>query len=237
MIEHRTATLTARLNVMSAARRWRWILLALMAPLAAATPGQAQQFSAELMRTADGSTTSAGQLHVSGDKVRIESPDFPDGFFLIDGAKPAAYFVRPAPHLFMDARQSTVLTRLFVPVDADNPCRQWQKMAEVAGLEGQGEWRCEVVGAESIGGREARAYRATPAAGHAFTGWIDGVRKFPLRIKTDDGTVIAATSIRDERQAADLFELPQGARKFDPAALIEQIKQSDVWVAAPQPAP
>jgi hypothetical protein len=232
MIEHSKTTLKA----MSAARGLRWSLLALTAAVAAATPGQAQQFSAELVRTADGSTASAGELHVSGDKVRIESPDFSDGFFLIDGAKPAAYFVRPAAGLFMDAKQSTALTRLFVPVDPDNPCRQWQAMAEIAGLEKQGDWHCEPAGAETIDGRETMAYRATPGAGHAFTGWIDRLRKFPLRIRTDDDAVVTVGSIRDEQQAANLFELPKGARKFDPLALIEQMKRSDVWVAAPKPA-
>jgi len=33
--------------------------------------------------------------------------------------------------------------------------------------------------------------------------------------------------------AAELFEMPAGLRKFDPRALIEQIKQSDVWVDQP----
>ena len=151
--------------------------------------------------------------------------------------KPAAYFVRPAQGVYMDARQSTALTRLFVPVDPDNPCRQWQTMAATAGLPEQGDWHCELVAAETIEARETIVYRATPAAGHAFTGWIDRIRKFPLRIKTDDGAVVTAASIRDEQQAAVLFELPKGARKFDPQALIERIKQSDVWVAAPDPAP
>ena len=228
---------TTRLKAIAAAPGLRWSLLALTAALATATTGQAQQFSAELMRTQDGSTASAGQLHVSGDKVRIESPDFSDGFFLIDGAKPVAYFMRPAAGLFMDARQSTALTRRFVPVDPDNPCRQWQATATIAGLEKQGDWHCEPVGVEAIDGRETLAYRATPGAGHAFTGWIDRIRKFPVRIRTDDGAVVTAASIRDEQQAANLFELPKGARKFDPQALIDQIKQSDVWVAEPKPAP
>lgn len=228
---------TIRLGVISAMPGLRWSLLALMAAVTTATPGKAQQFSAELMRTQDGSTATAGHLRVSGDKVRIESPDFPDGFFLVDAAKPAAYFVRAAPGVFMEARQSTALTRLFVPVDPDNPCRQWQAMAEVAGLAAQGDWRCEPAEAEVIGGRETMAYRAIPATGRAFVGWIDRIRRFPLRIKTDDGTVVTAESIREEPQAATLFEMPKGARKFDPQALIERIKQSDVWVAAPKPAP
>lgn len=234
MIERSKIRLRAAISAMPGLRGG---LLALMAALAGATPGQGQQFSAELMRTQDGSTAAAGHLRVSGDKVRIESPDFPDGFFLIQGAKPAAYFVRPVQGVFMDARQSTALTRLFVPVDPDDPCRQWQAMAEIAGLAAQSDWHCEGAGVETIDARETMAYRATSATGRSFTGWIDRIRRFPLRIRTDDGAIVTAESIRDEQQAADLFEMPKGARKFDPRALIEQIKQSDVWVAAPKPAP
>lgn len=233
MNEHRMI----RLRVMSAMPGLRWTPLALIAALAAGTPGRAQQFSAELTRTQHGVTASAGYLRVAGDKVRIESPDFPDGFFLIDGSKLAANFVRPAPGVFMDARQSTVLTRLFVPLDPDNPCRQWQAMAKVAGLADEGDWHCQPAGTETIDAHETMAYRATPATGHSFVGWVDRIRRFPLRIRTDDGAIVTVERISDEAQAASLFEIPKGARKFDPQALIEQIKQSDVWVTAPKPAP
>ncbi len=233
MIERRKS----RLAVISAMSGLRWDLLVLIAALAISTPGRAQQFSAELMRSQDGTTASMGHLRVSGEKVRIESPDFPDGFFLIDGAKPAAYFVRPGPGIFMDARQSSPLVRLFAPVDPDNPCRQWQAMAEIAGLTDQGGWRCEPAETDIIGGRETTAYRAIPANGSSFIGWIDRARRFPLRIKSQDGAVITAETIRDEPQDSALFELPKHARKFDPRALIEQIKQSDVWVDEPKPAP
>jgi hypothetical protein len=212
-------------------------LLVLIAELAAGTASRAQQFSAELVRTQQGAATPAGHLRVSGDKVRIESPDFPDGFFLIDGAKPAAYFVRPASAVFMDAKQSSALVRLFVPVDPDNPCRQWQATAKVAGLADQGDWHCEPSAAEAIGGQQALVYHATAATGSSFTAWIDRARGFPLRIKIDDGAIFSAERIHDEQQAANLFELPKGAHKFDPQALIERIKQSDVWVATPAPAP
>jgi hypothetical protein len=215
----------------------RFGLLALTLALTCSTPGRAQQFSAELVRKQYGVTTPMGQLRVSDDKVRIESPDFPDGFFLIDGGQPSAYFVRPAARLFMDAKQSNALTRLFVTVDPDNPCRQWQAMAQVAGLADHDNWRCEQIGIETIGVRETTAFRAVPGNGRSFVGWIDRAHRFPLQIKTDDGSIVTTESIRDEEQPASLFELPKGARKFDPQALIERIKQSDVWVAPPTPAP
>jgi hypothetical protein len=84
-----------------------------------------------------------------------------------------------------------------------------------------------------IGGEEVIAYRASSAAGAELTAWIDRKRKFPSRIKTPDGALVLVQNIRDEPVAAELFELPKGLRKFDPQALIDRIKKSDVWVAAP----
>src|SRR4249920_2329445 len=101
---------------------------------------QGQQFSADLVSRQGEATAPAGRLSVLGDKVRLETPELADGFFLIDGAKPAAYFVRPAAHIYMEARQSSRLTRWFVPVNPDEPCRQWQTMARLAGVAHLGDW-------------------------------------------------------------------------------------------------
>jgi hypothetical protein len=214
-------------------RAWLGLLALACGLLCGRAPAQAQQFSADLLTMqGDGAAGApAGKLRVFDDKVRIETPELADGFFLIDGAKPTAYFVRPAARVFMDARQSSRLTGLFVPVDPANPCRQWQAMARLAEAADQGDWRCERTGEATIGGRSTTAYRAVSASGRVLLGWIDAVRKFPLQIKTEDGVTITAENIRDEPQPEQLFEIPKGLRKFDPRILIQQIKQSDVWVA------
>jgi hypothetical protein len=210
-----------------------WLGLVAVAGLLACGSTRAQQFSADLViKQQDGAAaTPAGRLRVFGDKVRIETPELADGFFLIDGSEPAAYFVRPATQVFMNAKQSSRLTRLFVSVDPADPCRQWQTMARLAGITEQGGWHCERTGEPTAGLQNTVGYRAVSAPGAEFLGWIDAARKFPLRIKTEEGTVITAENIRDEPQAASSFEIPPGYRKFDPLALIQQIKQSDVWVA------
>jgi hypothetical protein len=199
---------------------------------------QAQNFSADLVRTAihGGAAASFGKLRVSDDKVRIETPDFPDGFFLIDGASRAAYFARPGERVFMDARQSSRLTQLFVPIDLGDPCRQWQAMAKLAGAtDREDPWRCERVGEESVGGRDVVVYRAISSPGRELLGWIDPKLKFPLRIRLEDGMSISVENIREEPQPAPLFEIPSGFRKFDPQALLKRIKQSDVWVEETPP--
>src|ERR1700740_1423897 len=86
---------------------------------------QAQQFSADIVMRREAASMPAGRLHVLDGKGRIETPELTGGFFLVDATKPSAYFVRPAARIYMDARRSSELTRLLVPVDPDEPCRQW----------------------------------------------------------------------------------------------------------------
>ncbi|MCA6123850.1 hypothetical protein J6500_18380 [Bradyrhizobium sp. WSM 1704] len=198
----------------------------------AAASAAAQQFSADLVRTGGGAT-AAGHLRVSGEKARIEAPAVPDGFFLVDATKPTAYFVRPQARVFMDSRQSSPLTRTFVTVDPDDPCRQWLMMAQLAAEKQPETWRCGRDGEEMIGGRNTEVYRVEAGSGLGFVGWVDRERRFPLRIKTADGVMISADHVRDEPQPAQSFEIPAGARKFDPQALIRRIQQSDVRVAPP----
>ena len=221
--------------VLSSSRMWVRLLVLVGASLGGVAAAGAQQFSADLVVTHGEAPASAGKLRVRDGKVRLETPDLADGFFLIDGARPNAMFVRPASRIFMEARQSSRLTQLFVPVDPADPCAQWQAMAKVAGVPEQGAWHCERVGEESIGGRDATIVRAVSSPGLDLVGWVDPVLKFPLRIKTADGAIFTAENLREEPQPAEAFVIPAGFRKFDPQALIQQIKQSDVWVEAPAP--
>ncbi|WP_375787171.1 hypothetical protein ACE10Z_06310 [Bradyrhizobium sp. Pha-3] len=209
-------------------------LLVAVAILAhAPMPAAAQQFSADLVAGRDEATTVLGTLRVSQQKARIEATALPDGFFLIDMAKPAAVFVRPGAHVFMEARQSSPLTRMFVPVDPDDPCRQWLAIAQLSAPIDPATWHCRRDRPEAIAGRDMDVYRIVAPSGAGFVGWVDRARGFPVQIKTADGTVIVADHIRDEPQPAQTFEIPAGLRKFDPQALIRRIQQSDVWVAQP----
>ncbi|MET4385998.1 hypothetical protein ABIB73_001743 [Bradyrhizobium sp. F1.4.3] len=207
----------------------------LIASNLAATPTSAiaQQFSADLVARKAETTTALGILRVSERKAKIEAAAFPDGFFLIDTATPAAYFVRPGAQVFMDARRSSPLTRMFIPVDPDNPCREWLVMTQLSAPTDLTTWSCQRYGEETVAGRKTDVYRVATLSSSGFIGWVDRERRFPVQIKTEDGTIITADHIRDETQPAQAFEIPAGARKFDPLALIRRIQQSDVWVAPP----
>jgi hypothetical protein len=198
-------------------------------------PAQAQQFSAEIVsRRADGDIVGKpARLYVADRKVRIETPDLPHHVLIVDGAVPAAYAVAPAQRIFMDAKQSSRLTRLFVPLDPDNPCPQWQAMAEVAGLPDQrGRWRCDVADRETIQGRNTVKFIATSPQGHS-TGWIDPHLKFPLKIEADDGSILELRNIEEAPQPAERFAIPSDYKKYDLARLIEYLKHTDIWVEPP----
>ncbi|MGO8914499.1 MAG: hypothetical protein ACLQJR_01165 [Stellaceae bacterium] len=210
------------------------LALGLLGGLAlAGAPAAAQHFSADLVTSPAGSAT--GKLYVADGKVRIETPDFPGGFFLVDGDAKSAYFVRPAQRVFMAARQSTRLTRILVPLDPDDPCGQWQAMAESAGAAASGErWQCERLGGETIDGRETVKYRALSPQHRQHDGWVAPDLRFVVRLETEDGAVLELRNITEGPQPPELFVLPAGYRKFDPQRLIDRIKHSDVWVEAPK---
>jgi hypothetical protein len=197
-------------------------------------PARAQQFSANIVRTNAGAQPPAvaGKIYVSGNKVRIETPDVSDGFFLVDTSIPASYFVRPSQHVFMDSKQSSQLTQFLVPVDLDDPCRQWQAMTGIAdGNSQSAAWTCQRVGHAAVGGLvDTIEYRASWPKGGAMRAWIDPRLKWPVRLTMADGAVVDLKNIQEQPQPASLFEIPSGYRKFDPKALLERIKQSDVWV-------
>jgi hypothetical protein len=193
----------------------------------------ATNFSADLIRLQQGvPAVPAGRLAVSGGRARIDVPELPDGYFIIDAAEPSAIFVRAASSIYMDARRSSRLTRWFVPVDTADPCPRWQAMARLAGEPDRGGWHCEREGEAVIDGRNTMVYRAMVGSEQQFVASIDPTLGFPLRIELGDGTAFAVEAVTQQPLKSELTQIPAGFRKFDPQALIKRIKQSDVWVDA-----
>jgi hypothetical protein len=194
-------------------------LVSLLLVLGAGSRAQSppQQFAADIVKrdSAGAVVGPAAKLYVSDLKTRIEAPEASGGYFITDAEAGTALFVRAAQHVFMDAKQSTPLTRIFIRVDPRDPCRQWEAAALVAGIPGTGNWRCDGVKAAAV---------------------IDPELRFPIKWQSPDGGTFALENIRNEAQPAYLFAVPAGYRKLDPQALVEQIKRSDVWApASPSP--
>jgi hypothetical protein len=196
-------------------------------------PVQAQQFSAELIagNSTGGTVGRPGKIFVANRKVRIETSDFPNSFLIVDSNIPAAYLVRQRLRVFMDAKQSSRLTRLFVaPGDLD-PCTQWRTMAEVAGIvigDG-GQWRCETAETESLDGRASRKFRITSPSDRA-TAWIDVQLNFPVKFEIDDGAVLALRNIEEGPQPPETFDVPGNFKKFNQQLFLERLKRTDIWV-------
>jgi hypothetical protein len=209
----------------------RVAIATLAALLAVSTTATAQPFSAQLSRRDKDGQISTGRLAVADDKVRIETPELPNGFFIIRGDARAVYFVQPDHRVFMDARESSILTEILVPVDPEAPCPQWQAMAEISmSAEGGAAWRCERLGEDTFDGRATIRYGMTSPRGKHYSAWIDPRLRFVVRIEADDGTTTELVDVREGPQPDRAFEIPAGLRKFDPRQLIELMKHSDVWV-------
>jgi hypothetical protein len=221
--------------------RWAITLcfaLGLPGAAASAEAAPAQEFSADIVtRDAAGLTVgTAARLYVAKRKVRIETPEAPTGFFLIDGDTGAALFVQPTQRVFMDAKRSTRLTQIFIPVDPLDPCRQWWAAVDHAGMPSAGsDWRCGRMDAASVGHRDTIEYRVVFRDHESSQRWIDPDLEFPVKQRAADGTTTVLEHIRIEAQPASLFAVPPGSRKFDPQALIDRIKHSDVWAGHASP--
>jgi hypothetical protein len=213
--------------------RWELAILLLLQASSsqAQVPSPPQEFSADIVRR-DASGAANGpvaKLHVSRQKTRIDSVDAPGGFFITDGDAGTAFFVRPAQHVYMDAKQSTPLTQIFVSVDPRDPCRQWQTAARIAGAGYPQDWQCERITSTMIDSHPVIEYQVLSPGHVPSRRWIESALGFPFKSQTGDGSTIALENIRIESQPPSLFSVPPDYRKLDPQALIERIKHSDVW--------
>jgi hypothetical protein len=210
------------------------VLCLVLTPLAgvSAQAFTARDFSADIViRDAAGlaAAGTGGRLFVANRTVRIETSEVA-GYFLVYGETGAALFVRPAQRLFMDAKQSSRLTQLFVPIDPKDPCRQWRAAAKNA--DSATGWSCDRT-PRTPDERGTIEYHVNSTGQGTSQLWIDPLLEFPVKLRAADGSTIELEHIRVEAQPAALFEIPPGFQKMDPQGLIDRIKRSDVWAGQP----
>jgi hypothetical protein len=212
----------------TALRSWIALAIFLYSLTARSLESPANAFSADIVSRDGhgGSAAAVARLYASRGRVRIEAAEVPDGFFLIDHDAASALWVRPGHRIYMNARQSSPLTQVFVPVDATNPCPQWRS-AFLDALDGKGvdHWRCE-----SLQQGKFRIVTVDQSVDQRF---IDAKLQFPVKMISADGSSLTLEHIHLAPQSAELFVVPRDYQAFDPRALVERIKRSDVWAAPP----
>jgi hypothetical protein len=210
--------------------------LALLCSVSGLAQSSLPSFSADIVSLDAGGARGAAvaKLHVANHKTRIEMAGASDGFFLSDADAGTAVFVRSARRLYLDARQSTLFTRIFVPVDARDPCRQWQAAAATAGLPSTREWHCEPIERAIAKHHDIIEYSVMTPDRQSTHGWVDPTIGFPVKWQAADGKVFALENILLQAQPDSLFSIPADYRKLDPQALLERIKHSDVWAEPPK---
>jgi hypothetical protein len=212
-------------------------LLVAALPTFVSLSAAAQEFSGNVVTTNPDkdAAVAPGRVLVADGKVRLELPDFPGGYFLVDPSADIVYLVKPTRRVFMEARQSSRLAPILVPLDPDAPCEQWQAVARITGLGNPNRaWQCTRLGTELIDGRETIRYQAVAPDASSYDVWIDPKIRFPIRVRVGVGVLTDIKNIEEKPQPGDAFELPAEYSKFDPQGLIDRIKQSDVWVEQPQ---
>ena len=196
-----------------------------------------REFTADIVsRDSHGAVSTVARLYAAHGKVRIETAELPGDFFLIDHEATSTLLIRPARRIYMNARQSTPLTQIFVPVDATDTCRQWRRaLDDAAGKPVSERWRCDALQTSSVDGRKVREFStsAADAAATADRRFVDQQLQFPLKVSAADGSSLTLEHIRLAAQPGELFTVPQEFRWFDPRAVVERIKHSDVWAEPP----
>jgi hypothetical protein len=196
----------------------------------------AQEFSAEIItRNSAGEIVGApAVLYAAGTKVRIETPELQGRHLIVDSSVPSSYLVHPKSHIYLDAKQSSRLTRLFIRLDPHDPCPQLHAMAKVAGLaDGDGQWRCEKMDHENVAGRATVKFVIESPGGPDML-WIDTEFGIPIRVEVEGGATLELQNIEVGPQSADKFIIPANYKKFDLRTLFERLKHSDVWVEPPK---
>jgi hypothetical protein len=211
--------------------------LALLWSISAPAEVEPQSFSAEIVSLdSDGTLLAAtAKLYAANHKARIEMAGTANSFFISDADAGTTLVVRPEQRLYLDARQSTPLTQIFVWVDPRHPCRQWQAAAATAGVPSARDWHCEPVEHAIVNQREIIEYSVVVASDQQMShGWVDAELSFPVKWQAADGRVFVVENILLKTQPANLFSIPPDYRKLDPQALLERIKRSDVWADSPK---
>lgn len=213
-----------------------------------ATPGGAQQFSANVVNTQT-SRPETSRLYVGQTKIRIQNltNGQSDGSAIFDVANNSMTFVSDKDHMYIGGGNSSLvnaavskmggasLWRIFRPANASNPCTTWnavvQSYAQLYNNRTPPSFSCSSEGSDNVNGRPAQKWAVTSVdKGVTKHGevWIDDELHVVTR-SMDQGERggMELRDIHEGPQPESLFEIPAGYKPFDPTALMAKLKGQD----------
>jgi hypothetical protein len=182
-----------------------------------ATSSRAQEFSADVVYfdanhnpQSDPSASAshpAAKLYVSGDKIRLETNGITGIVLLTDRHEHTALALRPGRKTFELLASGP--SQYFRVENPDDACKTWQSIADQKII-------CEKAGTETVNGRETIKYRNNHGLETAITAvWIDKSLKFVIKWQSA-GVGAELRNIKEEKLAADLFEVPSSYKLASP---------------------
>lgn len=187
------------------------VLFAYFACVAFAQIPGATPFSADMtMKMKDGKGMN-GKVYFSGNKMRQEmSMEGHDVIQIMDMQRKVADTLMPQQKMYMEMNYGQMMQQHRGPrmpdlksFDPSNPCAQAEDMT------------CEKVGTETVNGRNTDKWLfKNKKSGDTQTFWIDKKIMYAIRMVGKD-MQMDLTNVKEGMQAASLFEIPAGYRKFD----------------------
>jgi hypothetical protein len=175
-----------------------------------------EDFSADIVSHRQGEQEKTpAKIYVTKNKLRVESAgrNGQTAVILIDFATQTTDMLMPAQNMYMEfpAGKGPGAQRFgnfFRPIDVENACGEWQKMATAPGGE------CHKAGNEIVNGRNTVKYEAKSANGDASTVWIDPKIAFPVKWESKNGGG-ELQNVQAGSLSSSLFEVPAGYRKME----------------------
>lgn len=186
-------------------------LLALLCCMSA--PSVAQEFSAEMVNTDNGSQHPA-KIYFGKNKMRVDPEEKGpyNGAVIVDFDTQIMDVLVPSRQMYMESKPGTGPRQrwfqFFQAINVEDACPQWRKMANEKG------GSCQKVGDDSVNGRPSVKYQIVSDDGRKDDVWIDKKIKFPSKWQSG-GNSGELRNIQEGAQPADLFAIPSGYKKMD----------------------
>jgi hypothetical protein len=208
----------------------------------ATTPGNAQQFSADVVTTPPKGANTV-RVYVGNAKMRIQTlrNGQPEGGMIWDAGRKSTTIVMDKNHSYIGGTNSPILNavlngtgaptmvRLFAPTNSSDPCSDWNNavLRYQDSTHKAPHFTCHSAGSDVVNGRPAQkwAVTTTDANGttHAGYAWIDSKLHVVSRSQDKDSRM-DLMNIQEGPQPDAVFQIPAGYHQVDESTLLMQLK-------------